>query len=57
MSDAEYLKLKATMPWRHELTPTAKGGIIRLLDNAGNEVPMISMINFLEFITNKISPK
>lgn len=57
MSPDEYAALKVTMPWRHEITPTAKGGNIRLLDKNGNEVPLISMVAFMEYITGKIASR
>lgn len=57
MNPDNYAALKATMPWRHEITPTTKGGNIRLLDKDGNEVPLISLVVFMEYITGKIASR
>ena len=55
MNNEEYERLKATMPWRHEVHKNGKGALIKLLDKDGQEVPLISLVHFMEFITGKIA--
>lgn len=53
MNEEEFRAIKATFPWRKRLltAPHRQGGIVQVIDNAGNEVPLFTMVGFLEFIT------
>lgn len=55
MNEEEFKKIQATMPWTHQVVPTTKGGLVQVLDNRGQEVPIFTMINFLEVITRKLA--
>jgi hypothetical protein len=58
MTEAQFHALKSTMPWRHHSYQTPKGQvIIQMIDNAGREVPLFSMIEFLEIVTAKMAAK
>lgn len=50
--------LKQTFPWRTVVQRVgAVGGIVRLFDRNGNEVPIFDMTGFLEVVTLKMAPK
>jgi hypothetical protein len=54
MTDAEFRALRATMPWKERVFQTARGGVVQIVDRAGNEVPMFQMTRFLVFITARL---
>lgn len=55
MTDDQYKLLKATMPWTQQVFQSPRGGIVQVVNNKGEEVPMFDMTNFLVFITNKLT--
>ena len=57
MTDTDYKRVVATMPWRHEVTRTKSGALIKLIDRNGNEVPLTDLMYFMEFITGRIANK
>lgn len=49
---AEQMKaLKATMPWTDQSIIAGKRTIIQIVDNAGKEVPLFTMIDFVKHTT------
>jgi hypothetical protein len=57
MDQVEFEALKATFPWTEQTFITGVGGIIRVIDRNGNEVPIHTMTRFIEMITKKLSTK
>lgn len=57
MTDEEWLKAKETMPWVHTAEVNGLGGVIRLLDCKGKEVPIMTMIAVLERLSLHLSKK
>ena len=48
--------IKATFPWRTEVVQThAIGGLVKLIDRNGDEVPIFDMTGFLEVVTQKMA--
>jgi|GEM_PF-1940365 len=58
MTEAQFQELKSSMPWRHQSYQTPKGQvIIQVIDNRGQEVPLFTMVDFLEIVTAKMAQK
>jgi len=57
MTDEEWRKAKETFPWTHEIEVSGLGGIIRLKDKSGKEVPLQTMVMVMERLTLHISKK
>lgn len=57
MDQVEFEALKATFPWTERTLQTRTGGLIQVLDNKGEEVPIFTMTRFLEMITKKLAAK
>lgn len=58
MTEEEWLKAKATMPWRQESEVVrGLGGVYKLLDNKGKEVPIPTFLAVLERLTAHIAKK
>lgn len=58
MTEQELQALKATMPWTQRSYQTPKGQVIfQMIDNRGQEVPLFSMLDFLEIVTTKMAMK
>jgi len=55
VNEQEFKALKATMPWTERVFNTNKGGLVQIIDNAGNEVPIFTMTRFLVMITDKLA--
>ncbi|PLC44601.1 hypothetical protein C0Q88_07940 [Ralstonia pickettii] len=55
MDEEQFKKVQATMPWTHHVIPTNRGGLVQVLDNKGQEVPIFTMVAFLEVITRKLA--
>lgn len=51
MTSEQMKALKATMPWTDRSVIIGKRTIIQIIDNAGNEVPMFAMIDFVKHTT------
>lgn len=54
MDQKEFEEIKATFPWTEQVFPTGLGGIVRVVDKNGVEVPIFTMTKFLEMITRKL---
>jgi hypothetical protein len=58
MDPKEFEALKATFPWtERQMIVNGMGGLVQVLDNRGNEVPLFTMTRFLAMITNKLMSK
>lgn len=58
MTKEQLEALKATMPWKHRvLTHPQLGGLVQVINNRGEEVPMFDMLAFLEVITARVAPE
>ncbi len=55
MNEQELKELKATMPWTERVYRTPKGGVVQMVNNRGEEVPLFSMTNFLTHVTAAIA--
>lgn len=48
--------LKATMPWTHQVGGHPQvGGLVRVINNKGQEVDLFDMMAFLDYITKRIT--
>lgn len=48
--------IKATFPWRTEVVQMHPiGGLVKLIDRNGDEVPIFNMTGFLEVVTQKMA--
>lgn len=55
MNQAEFEALQTTFPWREQtVVVNGVGGIVRVLDRNGAEVPIFTMTRFLSMITAKL---
>lgn len=57
MDEKEFKTLQASFPWTHVQIATSSGMLYRVLNNRGEEVPIPTMITFLEVITAKLVSK
>lgn len=55
MNDQQLEALKATFPWRTQVIHSPVGGIVKVINRHGQEVPIFDMTNFLEVITNHMA--
>jgi hypothetical protein len=56
MNQKEFDAIKATFPWTESiLQVNGVGGMVRVLDNKGQEVSIFAMTRFLEMITRKLA--
>lgn len=56
MTEQQFEALKDTMPWRtvvHHAVPV--GGLVQMIDRHGVEVPLFSMCEFLNIVTENIA--
>lgn len=54
MSDEEFKKLQATFPWTTQVVPSGIGGLVRMIDRNGQEVPIFAMTDLLQMLTRKL---
>lgn len=57
MTDKEFNDLRDTFPWTMQQFIGPGGGIVRMMDRHGNEVPIFSMTAFMEIMTRKLTSK
>lgn len=55
MTASELSALKETMPWTEQIITTRTGGLVRILNNRGEEVPMFTIIEFVKAVTHKMA--
>ena len=56
MTKEQFEALKATMPWTHQVTGHPQiGGLVRVINNQGQEVDLFDMMHVLEIITAKLA--
>ncbi|MDR9846984.1 hypothetical protein [Herbaspirillum huttiense] len=51
MTQAEMAELRKGMPWREMAITTGRHTLIRVLDTAGNEVPLLTLTRFCRTIS------
>ena len=54
MSERTLKQIVETFPWTETVTHTPVGGLVRMIDNKGAEVPLFDMTFFLMKVTAKI---
>lgn len=57
MNQNEFDAIKTTFPWSYRTLQSGLGGLVQVFDNAGREVPLLVMVNFLAMITSKLAIK
>lgn len=56
MTKEKFEALKATMPWTHQVGGHPQiGGLVRVVNNQGQEVDLFDMMFVLEIITAKLA--
>jgi len=55
MTQEELDAITSTFPWTEQRVITPHGGLIRMLDKNGNEVSLLAMTAFLQFISRKVA--
>lgn len=51
----EFSELKKTFPWTEQtMVMNGVGGIVRMVDNAGNEVPLFHITGLLQSLTRQL---
>jgi hypothetical protein len=49
--------LRATFPWKHRVVPHPQlGALVQVINNRGEEVSILDMVAFLDYITERIKP-
>jgi hypothetical protein len=54
MSDEQFKELQSTFPWTTEVTASGIGGLVRMIDRNGQEVPLFAMTDLLQMLTRKL---
>jgi len=57
MTRDEYDQIAATFPWRTEIVHSGIGGVVRMVDCNGAEVPLFTITRLLEYITQKLKER
>jgi hypothetical protein len=57
MTEEQFKAIQGTFPWTHTVQPSSLGGIVRVLNRHGEEVPIFDMVAVLEIISRKLQPK
>ncbi|UUZ75568.1 hypothetical protein LP414_28020 [Polaromonas sp. P1(28)-13] len=57
MTEEQIRALKATFPWKQRLLtiPHKQGGIVQMLDNKGQEVPLFTMLALIQALTERMA--
>lgn len=57
MTEEQFQHAKSTFPWTQHLltTPHKQGGIVRVMDKNGQEVPLFNMIAVVQHLTARIA--
>lgn len=57
MNKEHFEQLRATFPWKHRVIPHPQmGGLIQVINNRGQEVPLMDMVAFLDYISERLKP-
>ena len=54
MTEEDYKKLQTTFPWTTQIMHAPVGGLVRMVDRNGQEVPLFAMTDLLQMITRKL---
>lgn len=54
MSDEDFKKLQQTFPWTTQISHAPIGGLVRMVDRNGHEVPLFAMTDLLQLLTRKL---
>lgn len=54
MTDEDFKKLQQTFPWTTQVIPSGMGGLVRMVDRNGHEVPLFAMTDLLQLLTRKL---
>ena len=57
MTEEQFKTIQGTFPWTHTIQPSGLGGLVRVLNRHGEEVPIFDMVAVLEVISRKLQPK
>ncbi len=57
MTEEQFKAIQGTFPWTHVVQPSGLGGIVRVINRHGEEVPIFDMVAFLEIITHKLKQR
>jgi hypothetical protein len=57
MTEEQFKAIQGTFPWTHTIQPSGLGGIVRVINRHGEEVPIFDMVAVLEIISRKLQPK
>ncbi|MFW6855413.1 hypothetical protein ACODYM_29400 [Burkholderia gladioli] len=52
MTDDEFKTMRKAFPWSEQVMPN---GVIHIRDRLGQVVPLLTVIGFCKFITNKLA--
>ena len=55
MTDEQFKALKNTFPWKTRVARSGLGGLVQVIDNTGQEVPIFTMTSLLELLTEQLS--
>jgi len=54
MTEQQFKELQSTFPWTTEVVPAPVGGLVRMIDRHGQEVPLFAMTDLLQVLTRKL---
>lgn len=57
MTDQEFNEIRKTFPWTAQQIVTPGGGLVRVINCLGQEVPIFTMTAFMELMTNRLAVK
>lgn len=59
MTEEQFKAAKATFPWQQALrtVPHRQGGIVQMIDCNGMEVPLFTMLAFVQAVTGNMAVK
>lgn len=55
MTEQDFKAIKATFPWKTRVVPAPIGGLVQIINCHGQEVPIFTMTELLEVLTNQMS--
>lgn len=57
MDATEFKKLKSTFPWSYRIDKTKSGGFVRIFNNKGTEIDLITLVELVVFLTIQLREK
>jgi hypothetical protein len=55
VTSQEFIELRKTMPWSEMALNVGRHTLIRVLDNTGAEVPLLTLVKFNIFISQQLA--